>query len=599
MSWELFRGHLLDANRTRDQRTFAVWHLYFDDPNAPTPGPDSDAPVVSIRWDAPGGRLFVTRNLLSRGWEAYEARAGVIESRPVLRWLPELVATLDVAPAALRLRQPDDLARELRVCLGQAWQGVSRLPITSVESPLPVYSLGRMAYLPDIELRGSSMPARELARLAWLQPTHLDAVRRLETGLRAAVPEEVGGWLTGLPSDGPLRAARTQLIRALFHHVSLSPYTGFTESLLRMLEASAGREQLGADAVVDLLGYMIRHLVRHLTAYDLVTFHSFGANYPDALWLDRLLHELLRYADGRPDLFLEQPHDDPHAARRRRVRRRALRHAWLVRRAYEGHRVPDLPTSRGEHLRVLPGNWPTAPEEQILHPEMRRKRLFEDAPTDRLFSENALRVLDASVADLAIPEELCELGTATFLDRPFGIFKLTGEVDRTPLLAYEAVSRSLIARRLAEVRRSGIGREHAAADVWDAVVEGLPLEGIPAANLPGSARPGVIMLEDARQAGPDFVIRSIVSGSLNRLAEAPGMWNGDQRRVIAAWSREKGPKLLIRSETADMARRGAPWLTFFDAIGQPRARLALAMTGNPHYAESHGMEYLKCGLRIE
>ncbi|RPH99317.1 MAG: hypothetical protein EHM71_18345 [Zetaproteobacteria bacterium] len=191
------------------------------------------------------------------------------------------------------------------------------------------------------------------------------------------------------------------------------------------------------------------------------------------------------------------------------------------------------------------------------------------------------------------------MGTATFLDRPFGIFKLPGEVDRTPLLAYEAVSRAVIVSRLAEVRRSGIGIEHAAADVWDALVEALPIAGIPAADLPGNVRPGVIMLEDARQAGPDFVIHSTVPGSLQRLADSPGMWSGDQRRVITAWSREKGPKLLARSGTADAARHGAPWLTCFDATGQPQARLALAAAGDPQYAESYGSEYLRCGLRID
>ena len=56
--------------------------------------------------------------------------------------------------------------------------------------------------------------------------------------------------------------------------------------------------------------------------------------------------------------------------------------------------------------------------------------------------------LRQSVRDLWQPEELAELGTALFLDRPFGVGKAPAEPDATLLLSYEAFSPSLAERRL-------------------------------------------------------------------------------------------------------------------------------------------------------
>ena len=52
----------------------------------------------------------------------------------------------------------------------------------------------------------------------------------------------------------------------------------------------------------------------------------------------------------------------------------ALRQAYLLRRRYEGHPVPDVPTSPGEHARVFPDRYPHVPEEQILQLASRRRR---------------------------------------------------------------------------------------------------------------------------------------------------------------------------------------------------------------------------------
>jgi len=52
------------------------------------------------------------------------------------------------------------------------------------------------------------------------------------------------------------------------------------------------------------------------------------------------------------------------------------------------------------------------------------------------------------MTDLQEPEELQELGTAVFLDRPLGALKHPGEPDCTPLLSYQAFSRFIARTRL-------------------------------------------------------------------------------------------------------------------------------------------------------
>ena len=54
--------------------------------------------------------------------------------------------------------------------------------------------------------------------------------------------------------------------------------------------------------------WLLRQLGRHLTAYDLVTFHHRGANYPDALLLDDLLRRYLLRIERTPELFVGDAH---------------------------------------------------------------------------------------------------------------------------------------------------------------------------------------------------------------------------------------------------------------------------------------------------
>src|SRR5262249_19558241 len=136
------------------------------------------------------------------------------------------------------------------------------------------------------------------------------------------------------------------------------------------------------------------------------------------------------------------PEDDEVWRQESRLRRRALRQAWLLRRQYESLAVPDLPTSPGENARVLPPSHPRVPEEQVLQPGRRRRKLYEGDPLP--MNEAVRKVLRAAALDLLEdPRERRELGTALFLDRPFGVGKQAAEPDGTLLLASLAYSRSI------------------------------------------------------------------------------------------------------------------------------------------------------------
>src|SRR5205807_4833589 len=85
---------------------------------------------------------YVTRGLLCYVWEPFDAGGNVIETRQAQRWLRELVGSVDFTSLA-----PEELREEIVRLMLLAVVGTSRLPLTSVEAPLPGFSLGRLAYL--------------------------------------------------------------------------------------------------------------------------------------------------------------------------------------------------------------------------------------------------------------------------------------------------------------------------------------------------------------------------------------------------------------------------------------------------------------------
>ncbi len=573
-SWEVFRGRLLGPSQTRQTHTFETWDVYLVDETG-----RSGEPLLSLKLDWEGGQLHVVRGLLCYVWEGYDAGGNVILSRETTRWARELAGTVRLD----RLSGAGELRDELVCQVFHAVVGASRLPLTSVEAPLPAFSLGRLAYF-----HGAAGPMRSWREL--LVGTRgaglgrLERAKHLETLLHATPHAEVRDLAARLAEDdgpGPLGVLRT-----VFNEASLSPWTDLVDRALALVDALEKRGHATAAGAADFLAGLVRQVARHLTAYDLVTFHHRGANYPDALLLDAALKACLRRAGQPPGLFLDELSDPEKVKEGKRLRRRALRQGWLLRRFYEGHPVPDAPTSPGEAARVLPPPHVRVPEEQILNPSKRPRRLFDGDPLAAHLGPRAAEVLARSVEDLHHPAELLELGTALFLDRPLGAGKAPGEPDQTVLLSHLAFSRSLAARRL-EYLGEGLGLVGPAG--LEALRKGLadlPVTGMAVSAVGGLPRPGAVSAADARQVAADFVFLRTTAPSA--------------RDFFRQYDFDP---LFSRFPMDDLAG-GAPVLiltvgdrlVIHDAAGRPRVELTLE-TGGGYETRAAG-EYLAGGLRV-
>lgn len=568
--WEIFRGRLLDVWQTRLQKTFLSWHVSQADATEST---------ISTKLDVHARQIHVTRGLLAYAWEGYDA-GGAIESRETVKWLRELVGTIDLAD----FDDLENLRDELICLIWQSVVGTSRLPLTSVEAPLPAFAFGQLSYVhrPTAGDRASDSWAAFL--VAGLQPTHAwnENVKLVEFTLRRIEPAQLPR-LAEFLGNSWLRESLPRLFRSMFNDVSLSPHTRFTANALALVAALADRGALSADQQVDFLGHLLRQLGRHLTAYDLVTFHHRGANYPDALLLDLALRQYIRVIETAPGRFTDETEEA-------RLRRRALRQACLARRRYEGHLVPDLPTSPGENARVLPASHPRLPEEQLTQTHRRRRVLYAGESLAGVLSECARRVVAKSVADLMHFDERVEMGLGVFIDRPLGYAKAVGEPDLTPLLAHEAFSPSLARRRWQELKE--LCDEHSLAydpAALDPLFEnGLGPAGLPHKEVAECPRPAAALC-DVRKVAADFVIlRTLPKGMLallDRLAplqaryRLPFITDGRCRWCVQALDEAKVPRLMIYDD-------------------RQRRRLEMAVDASQGFRTRAGVELPRAGLQI-
>ncbi len=579
--WEIYRGRLLDPAHTRQRRVLEAWNIH-----AVGIEGRSAEPLLALKLDVADGRLHVVRGLECYVWEGYDSGSNVILSRERRKWVRELVGTLELQRFAYKNELQDELARQLfHAVVGR------RLPLTSVEAPLPAFSFGQLFYCYRPGARVEDPPLHSWQQLvdhllpqplAWLEKAKL-----LETFLHtvgsnewpAAAERFTACWTDLGSSPADLMA----LLRTLFNEVSLTPYTDLADKTLTFLACLEQQRYLDAVLSIDFLGYLLRQLGRHLTAYDLVTFHHRGANYPDALLLDAVLNAYLSRIEHFPTLFLDAQEEDEVVCRRKRLWRRALRQGWLLRRRYENHPVPEVPTSPGENNRVLPPSHPRVPEEQILQPARRTKRLYADDPLTKYLGENAAAVLRQSIADLHHPEERRELGLALFLDRPLGFAKAPGEPDATPLLSCEAYSQAIAQQRLRD-----LAREAFLADCVQGLPDAQRLHGLPLEMVGTRPRPGVVALGDARQAAPDFVFQRTTTASLQGLLDL-----FDFRSLPSQYDLD----FLIRQRQALIAQAAqGPGLVIYD--GQLRPRLEMEIVTEEGYCNRAGREYPAGGLRI-
>jgi hypothetical protein len=590
VSWELHRGRLLDPAQTRKRQVFEAWNVFLTDA-----GSRSAEPILSVKLDFEAKQLHVLRAVHCFVWEGYDAGDNVYLSRETTKWVREWMGTVELSS----FHSAEELRDELVCQIFDAVVGAGRLALISMEVPLPAFSLGQLAYFyrsglpPDSEvMRGfSELIGGALdPDLAWREK-----VKLLETVLRTANKQElepaadlfVTRW-----RQIDKEANILTLLRGLFEEVSLTPYTDFVEKVLVFLDMLAQKGHITTEARVDFLSYLLRHISRHLTAYDLVTFHHRGANYPDALLLDAALKAYLQAIEDWTELFADVDSETTSVQNRKRIRRRALRQAWLLRRRYEGHPVPDVPTSPGENSRVLPPPHVRVPEEQIFDPSKRTKKLFAGDPLSPYLKEHDKEILRQSIADLRHPEELQEMGMALFLDRPLGVFKNPGEPDQTLLFSYEAFSRSVAERRLRLLAEDLelITNSRELAELRD-LLEKLAIEGIPLEPSGGAPRPGAVSVADALKVADDFVFLRTTKKSLRDFL---GLYRFEAlaQKIALEYLTPNRPVLIRRS----LAKSDDGALVIYDA--RKRERLELQIDPSRGYESRAGVEFLTAGLRV-
>lgn len=586
--WEIFQGRLLDPSHTRQRRSFAAWKAY----SISSHGEDRPSePLVALYFDAAAGELHVVRGLDSYVWEGYDAGGNVYLSRERRKWVRELVCTLRLD----RFTDAEELRDELACSLFQAVVGTSRLPLSSVETPLPQFSFGQLVYCYRPDAPGSAGFVRGwrglLAHILAPSLNPREEAHLLETFLHTVPLEEMRGaaaafvhrWSQCRHTIADLPG----LLRTMFNQVSLSPYTDLVAKTLAFLHALEENGIFHTEQVADFLSFLLRHVGRHLTAFDLILFHHRGANYPDALLLDAVLKGYLALLYLWPELFLDAGDENESERRKKRIRRRALRQGWLLRRRYEGHAVPDLPTSPGENMRVLPPSHPRVPEEQITQPARRSRQLYaDDRLLPRLHVGRIAEVLRQSFLDLEHADEWRELGLAVFLDRPLGVGKTPAEPDATLLLSAEAFSISIARQRLLALAGDlGVSPQ-------DAFVQRLlarpSLPGLPLDAIGGALRPGTVSLADARRAAADFVFLRSTPSSVRAFVS-----QFDFASLVVRLPIDD----LLRGENVLIARSAdGSGLMIYDARMRPRVKLEVA--AEKGFESRVGQEYPIDGLRV-
>ncbi len=577
--WELFRGQLLDPNHTRETATFTAWHVQLSPADRLTQGP-----ILSLRLaPEPPHRVYVTRSFAAFGQTTYMEH-GAIHAQPAEKWHEELVGVWDTDVDA----SPEAHAQALQAYVEQGLVGTSRLPITSVESPHPLYLLGRLAYLPGPAGATSTHAAEPISRpaelLARLQQANSSAskARLLDFLFRTASAEEC----LPLYQTDLMSIDAWPVWQSFFQRLALNHGRHLLDRLMSCLRdgcTPALRERIVSRYLIGL--------VRHLSAFDLKRFHGQGSNYPDALFLDALLKAGLRSTTDATGRSADPCLPD---------QQRAFRQGWMMRKELEGLSVPAEPLSPGDQMRV----WSTDAEEPPGEPRP-RLRLFASEPAEDLLDDAARESLRQAVVKLSQPEELFELGRATFLDRPLGLYKQQQRVfqDRTPLFSYQSWSQRLTRQRLHDWRRWG-WLDGSTLERLLALVNDLSPKGVPATAvaLP-QPRPGVVGLEDVLLAQPDFIFIRSTRSSLADLLNGYDFTPLDRHPAsLGAWLNSPDCVLILRTPLKEQGDPPRSLLTAYDARGSARLELGPAQPFDQpreiRYREWAGVEYLADGLRL-
>ncbi len=576
--WEIFQGRLLDGRQCSRFMSVLAWNFFTSDGS-----PKDREPLLAVEFDPRNREVHVVRGLLCFVWEGYEAGESVIESREVQRWTRELVGTL-VLEDFLTL---EAFQQELRSLVWHAVVGTSRLPLTSLEAPLPAFVYGKL----HVRLEGTNsetalVGVREWIHQAWpARSGRLTRAKFLEFLLRATPAEHsLGTWRIFADTVGPDPRGREELVpllSTLFNQISLSPWTSVVPNAVAWLNQSREEGWISTPVLLSFWAELLIKLAEHLTAYDLFTFHYRGANYPDALFLEILLHELERGALEHSELFLETNAD----GRRRRL---ALVQGWLTESRYEHHPVPDAPTSPGENARVIDPRGGRVPETQILQTLHRTRTLFPaSSRLARLDHPSWQPILHAIGADAASADFFESLGTAVFIDRPLGYEKAPAEPDATPLLAHRTFSSAVAERRWQELRTRFapyIPANHVEASPSFSC-------GLSQVRVADHPRP-VASLADVRKVADDFRILRTLPGGFRSLVNQLDL-DLAQPEIVMALTPGNATRILANVVDDHGERR----LMIFDQQGEALLEMTLDLSAG--YRKRHGVEMPRAGIWVD
>ena len=200
-------------------------------------------------------------------------------------------------------------------------------------------------------------------------------------------------------------------------------------------------------------------------------------------------------------------------------------------------------------------------------------------------------MLRQSIRDLDHSQELQELGMALFIDRPLGASKNLGEPDQTPLLSYEAFSKSVALGRLRFLAENADLLAQDARAAIEEKLHDLKIEGISLKSGGRAARPASVSISDALKASSDFVILRTTKKSVSDLSRC------FQFEVLAPQlSLDQWPQgLLVVRETGESPSFG-DLLAIYDSTRAKR--LELSIDSSQGYQSRAGLQLPRAGLRL-
>jgi hypothetical protein len=261
ISWEVFRGRLLDPAHTRQRHIFEAWNVWLFEADE-----RSGEPLIAVKFDTTANQVHVVRAIHCHAWEAYDSGGNVILSRETKKWVRELVGTIELA----HFTSAEEFRDELIALLFNAVVGSSRLPLTSVEAPFPGFTLGELAYCyqwgADQKTVNDALCSPDIS---WRERVKLleFALRRTSSDRDLLILAEslTQRWIQSSGSGEDLDA----LLKAVFNEVSLSPYSCLVANTIRLVRVLHSAGHLSDARVVDFFAHLLRQIGRHLTAYHL------------------------------------------------------------------------------------------------------------------------------------------------------------------------------------------------------------------------------------------------------------------------------------------------------------------------------------------